>query len=177
MPQCEPEEVGGRIIFVSMFDDIVWRENDNTEECDQNAMEVGNYARKFPRGHWSFLGPGLKKTWYRTCTEKPNRKSDGTRGTNDSSFGYNIWSPSISCLQSVGKGELDFREYGKKSTRLSDNDRNVESLHRTIKPVNQLSICEFIAHRANTWTKIHLNLPHPMIQTVQEHFMQYGHWK
>ena len=39
------------------------------------------------------------------------------------------------------RGELDIREYGEKSTRLSDNDRNVELLLRTIKSVNQLSIC------------------------------------
>ena len=36
------------------------------------------------------------------------------------------------------RGEFDIREYGKKSTQRSDNDRNVELLLRTIKSVNQL---------------------------------------
>ena len=38
--QCELEHVNGRIIFMSMFNDIVWWESDNTEEYDQNAIEV-----------------------------------------------------------------------------------------------------------------------------------------
>ena len=70
----------GRIIFMSMSDDIVWEENDNTEECNQNANEVSKYARRFPCGRWSFLGPGLEKTWYKTCSHKPNRDWDRTAG-------------------------------------------------------------------------------------------------
>ena len=36
------------------------------------------YARRFHRGHWSFLGPGLEKTWCKTCSDKPNREWDRT---------------------------------------------------------------------------------------------------
>ena len=35
--QCEPEHFDGRIIFVSMNNDIVWGENGNTERCIQNS--------------------------------------------------------------------------------------------------------------------------------------------
>ena len=62
--QCKPEHFNGRIIFRSMFDDIMWGENDNTEECAQNVFEVSKYARRFPCGRWSFLGLGPEKTWY-----------------------------------------------------------------------------------------------------------------
>ena len=37
-----------------------------------NAHEVANYARRFPRGHWSFLGPGSDKMWYDTYSDKPD---------------------------------------------------------------------------------------------------------
>ena len=47
--QSEPEHFNGTIIFMSMFDDIGWRES--------------KYARRFPRGRWSFLGPGSEKKW------------------------------------------------------------------------------------------------------------------
>ena len=63
---------------MSMFADIMWRENDNTEECAQNATEVSKYARRFPGGRWSFLGPGLENTCYKTCSDKPNREWDRT---------------------------------------------------------------------------------------------------
>ena len=76
--QCEPEHINGRIIFMSMFNDIAWRENDNTEECAQNATEVSKYARRFPCGRSSFLGPGSEKTRYKTCSNKPNREWDRT---------------------------------------------------------------------------------------------------
>ena len=76
--QCEPEHFNGRIIFMSMFHLIVCGENDNTEECNQNAIEVSKYARRFPFGRWSFLGPGLEKTWYKTCSDKPNKEWDRT---------------------------------------------------------------------------------------------------
>ena len=76
------------------------------------------------------------------------------------------------------RGELEKREYGKNSTRLWDNDRNMELLLRTRKSVNQLSIYEFIAHWSKkTLTMIHLKVLHPKIQTAQEHFMQYRYWK
>ena len=47
---------------MSMFNDIVWGQNDNTEECNQNAFEVSKHARRFPYDRWSFLGPVLEKT-------------------------------------------------------------------------------------------------------------------
>ena len=71
--QCEHEEFEGRIIFMSMFDDTTWGENDNTEDCAQNAIEVSKYARRFPRDRWSFLGPGPEKTRYKTCFDKHNK--------------------------------------------------------------------------------------------------------
>ena len=64
--QCEPEHFNGRIIFMSMFHYIVWGENDNTDECNQNAIEVAECARRFPCGRGSFLTPGLEKTLCKT---------------------------------------------------------------------------------------------------------------
>ena len=56
--QCEPEHFKGRIIFTSMFNDIVWDAKGNKEQCEYNSQAVAEHARKFSRGHWSFLGPG-----------------------------------------------------------------------------------------------------------------------
>ena len=38
--QCELEHFNERIIFVSMYNDIAWRENGNTETCVQNSTKV-----------------------------------------------------------------------------------------------------------------------------------------
>ena len=69
---CDPEQFKGRIIFMSMFNDIAWRQKGNEEQCGSDAHEVANYARRFLRGHWSFLGPGSEKKWYGTYSDKPD---------------------------------------------------------------------------------------------------------
>ena len=43
-----------------------------------NFREVANFSRRFPRGHWSFLGPGSEKKWYGTNSDKPDGVWDKT---------------------------------------------------------------------------------------------------
>ena len=56
--QCEPDHFKGRVIFMSMFKDIVWDGIGNEAQCEHNSQAVAEYVRKIPRCHWSFLGPG-----------------------------------------------------------------------------------------------------------------------
>ena len=53
----EPEDFTGRIIFMSMFNDISWGSEDNEQECNANAGLVSVYARRFHQedGHSSDL--------------------------------------------------------------------------------------------------------------------------
>ena len=66
----EPEYFTRRIIFMSMFNDTSWGSKDNEQECELSAQLVSIYARKFPAGRWSFLGPGSEKKWYSTHESK-----------------------------------------------------------------------------------------------------------
>ena len=59
--QCEPEHLT-----------LHGKKKGKTERYEYNSQTVANYARKFPRGHWSFLGPGSEKKWYGTSTDKPD---------------------------------------------------------------------------------------------------------
>ena len=76
--QCEPEEFKGRIIFMSKYNDIVWRERGKTEKCLMNSLTVANFARRFTHGRWSFLGLGSEKKWYGTHAHKPDGEWDKT---------------------------------------------------------------------------------------------------
>ena len=67
----QAEQFKGRIIFMSMFNDISWRSEDNEQECESDANLVSIYARRFQPGRWSFLGPGSEKKWYSTHEYKP----------------------------------------------------------------------------------------------------------
>ena len=66
----------GRIIFMSMYNDIVWQAKWNKEQCEYNSQTVAEYARKFPRGHWSLLEPGSEKKWCGSYTDKPDGSWD-----------------------------------------------------------------------------------------------------
>ena len=69
--QCEPENFTSWMIFMSMFNDIVWDAKGNDELCVTNSKTIKDYAERFPRGHWSFLEPGSEKKWYGTYDGKP----------------------------------------------------------------------------------------------------------
>ena len=59
-----PETFTGRILFMSMINDISCDRKGNKEECLANARVVKVLARKFGVGQWSFIEPGSEKKWY-----------------------------------------------------------------------------------------------------------------
>ena len=58
-----PETFTGRILFMSIFNDISCGTKDNERECLANAKVVSIYAKKLGVGQWSFIGPGSDKKW------------------------------------------------------------------------------------------------------------------
>ena len=72
----DPAQFQGRIIFMSMFNDIMWRTTDNEQECIANATLVSLFAKRCPAGRWSFLGPGSEKKWYSAHESKPQGEWD-----------------------------------------------------------------------------------------------------
>ena len=59
-----PETFTGRILFMSMFNDISCDRKGNKDECLANAGVVKVLARRFGVGQWSLIGPGSEKKWY-----------------------------------------------------------------------------------------------------------------
>ena len=59
-----PETFTGRILFMSMFNDISCDRKGNKDECLENARVVKVLARRFGIGQRSFIGPGSEKKWY-----------------------------------------------------------------------------------------------------------------
>ena len=59
-----PETFTGRILFMSMFNDISCGTKDNERECLAHARVVSLSARRFGKGQWSFIGPGSEKKWH-----------------------------------------------------------------------------------------------------------------
>ena len=64
-----PENFPQRIVFMSMFNDIIWRDTKNQLTCSENSTMVIEYAKSFALGRWSFLGPSseTKMECHRHC--------------------------------------------------------------------------------------------------------------
>ena len=71
-----PETFTGRILFMSMFNDISCDRKDNKDECLKNADFVKTFAKRFGIGQWSFIGPGSEKKV--VSFRKTARKEYGT---------------------------------------------------------------------------------------------------
>ena len=52
----------GRIIFLSMYNDIIWRETKkHRKNVRWNSVTVATYARRFLLGRWSFFGSWIRE--------------------------------------------------------------------------------------------------------------------
>ena len=71
-----PENFTGRVLFMSMFNDISCGSKDNEKECLANVKLVSLYARRFGKGQWSFIGPGSEKKWYCISEDSPQGVCD-----------------------------------------------------------------------------------------------------
>ena len=128
--QCEPEHFTDRIIFMSLHKVIEWKAKCNEEQCEYNSQTVANYARNFPRGHWSFLGLGSEEKWYGTYTDKPDGwdRMGEEMMLNFSGSGHPMFRSSIA----FERGELRSKEGGKKSIHFNGSHENIELLLRTV---------------------------------------------
>ena len=59
---CEPEQFQGRVIFMSMFNDIICGNKDNEQECIANSTLVSLFAKRFPAGRWHSSDPDQKQS-------------------------------------------------------------------------------------------------------------------
>ena len=69
---CKPEPVPGRINFMSMYNDITWRDKENERTCFANSATVLRYEVRF--GTLVILGPGSETKWNATDTCKPGHQ-------------------------------------------------------------------------------------------------------
>ena len=101
--------------------------------------QLKQHARRFPRGHWSLLGPGSEKKWYGTYGHKPDGSWDRTAEKMLLNFAEtnHLVFRGTSALE---RGELRSKESGKKSIHFNGSTQNIELLLQMVISVNQLSI-------------------------------------
>ena len=135
----DPSEIKGRIIFMSMFNDISCGSEDNEREWNANADLVSKNARRLPAGRWSFLGPGSKTKWYSSYNERPQGEWDRVAELMMIKFGES-GHPLFRATSPLSRGTLKSKGGGKLSIHLCADGETIETVFRTIISVNQLSI-------------------------------------
>ena len=138
-----PETFTGRILFMSMFNDISCDRKGNKDECLANAGVVKVLARRFGVGQWSFIGPGFEKKWY-SAENSPQGAWDNIAEEMLLEFAksghptFRATTPLSRCiLKSKGRGKL--------SIHFAADEYTIETIFRIIISVNQLSIYGAVA--------------------------------
>ena len=157
----EPEEFTGRIIFMSMFNDISWGSKDNKKECESNARLVSIYAKRFSPGRWSFLGPGSEKKWYSTHDSKPQEEWDRVEELMMIKFSES-GHPIFHATSPLSRGTLKSKGGGKLSIHFCADDGTIETVCRTIISVNQLSIYGEVSDLCEEYKACHVRTGRPV---------------
>ena len=138
-----PETFTGRILFMSMFNDISCDRKDNKDECLANAETVKVLARRFGIGQWSFIGPGSEKKWY-SSENSPQGAWDDIAEQMLLEFAES-GHPTFRATTPLSRGILKSKGRGKLSIHFAADVDTIDTIYRIILSVNQLSVYGAVA--------------------------------
>ena len=149
-----PENFTGRIIFMSMFNDISCGSRDNEKECESNSQLVSLYPKRFGIGQWSFLGPGSEKKWF--LSVQTVHKVNGTELPEKMmlEFGESRH-PVFRATSPLSRGQLKSKGGGQLSIHYCADLETIETVFRTITSVNQLSLYGAVADMCEEYETFH----------------------
>ena len=140
----KPETFTGRILLMSMFNDISCDRKDNKDECLANAGVVKVLAKKFGVGQWSFIGPGSEKKWYSMEENSPQGAWDNIAEEMLLEFAES-GHPIFRATTPLSRGILKSKGHGKLLIHFAADEQTIETIFRNIISVNQLSIYGAVA--------------------------------
>ena len=138
-----PENFTGRILFMSMFNDISCDRKGNKDECLANARVVKVLARKFGIGQWSFIGPGSEKKWY--SSENSPQGAWDTIAEQMLLEVAESGHPTFRATTPLSRGQLKSKGRGKLPIHFAADGDTIDTIYRIILSVNQLSIYGAVA--------------------------------
>ena len=134
-----PETFTGRILFMSMFNDISCDGKGNKEECVANAKVVTILAKKFGIGQWSFIGPGSEKKWYYMEENSPQGIWDHIADEMLLELAES-GRPIFRATTPLSRGNLKTKGHGKLSIHFTADYSTIETIFRIIVFANQPSL-------------------------------------
>ena len=157
-----PENFTGRIIFMSMFNDISWGSKDNKKECESNSQLVSLFAKRFGAGQWSFLGPGSEKKWYSISEDSPQGEWDKMAEKMMVTLAES-GHPVFRATSPLSRGVLKSKGGGKLSIHYCADQETITTVFRTITSVNQLSLYGAVAEMCEEYESYHDRTGRPVV--------------
>ena len=140
-----PETFTGRILFMSMFNDIFRDRKGNEEECLANTRVVKVFAKKFGIGQWSFIGPGSEKKWCSLEENSPQGSWDHIADKMLLEFAES-GCPIFRATTPLSTGILKSKEHEKLSIHFAADQETIETIFRISVFANQLSLYGAVAN-------------------------------
>ena len=138
-----PETFTGRILSMSMFNDISCDRKGKKEECLANVKVVKVLARRFGVGQWSFIGPGSEKKWY-SAEDSPQGDWDNIADKMLLKFAKS-GCPIFRATTPLSRGNFKSKGHGKLSIHFTADYPTIETIYRIIAFVNQLGLYGAVA--------------------------------
>ena len=157
-----PENFTGRIIFMSMFNDISRGSKDNEKECESNARLVSKYAKRFGIGQWSFLGPGSEKKLFSISADSPQGEWDRIAEKMMLEFGESRH-PVFRATSPLSRGQFKSTSGGELSIHNCADLDTIKNVFRTIISVNQLSLYGAVAEMCEEYENFHDRTGQPVV--------------
>ena len=145
-----PETFTGRILFMSMFNDISCDRKDNKDECLKNAESVKALARRFGIGQWSFIGPGSEKKWY-SSENSPQGAWDNTAEKMLLEFAEG-GHPTFRATTPLSRGILKSKGRGKLSIHFAADQETIDTIYRIILSISSVSTEQWQLYAKNLRT-------------------------
>ena len=156
------ENFTGRILLMSMFNDVSCGTRDNEKECLANAKLVSLYAKRFGKGQWSFIGPGSEKKWYCISEDSPQGVWDKIAERMLLEFAESGCSI-FRATTPLSRGRLKSKGHGKLSIHYAADLETVETIFRIIVSANQLSLYGAIAEKCEEYETLHDRSGQPVV--------------
>ena len=146
-----PETFTGRILFMSMFNDISCDRKGNKEECVAKAKVVTILARRFGNGQWSLNGPSSEKKWYST-ENSPQGIWDQIADEMLLEFAES-GHPIFRATTPLSRRNLKSKGLGKLSIHFTADYQTIETIFRIMAFANQLSLYGAVANMCEEFEK------------------------
>ena len=133
-----PEKFSDRIVFMSMFNDIILDKRGNEDSCALTSRKIKEYASNFNDGHWAFLGSGEESKWYQGFPVNYHGKWDLRASQMVEEF-KNSGHPVFKGVSPLGRGIVK-KKNNRDTIHYNGEYCNFDLLYRTIHSANQLCI-------------------------------------